>query len=228
MMEAGMHKGLLFDLDGVILDSMPMHTIAWREYLSQHGFGSEGIEDRMHGKRNDEIVRAFWGEAITPEENFRHGAAKEALFREMMDPVFDQHLVPGIEQFLADYSEYPIGLATNAEPANADFTLTKGNLKGYFKAIVDGMQVQRPKPWPDVYRRAATLLGVEPQNCIVFEDSPTGVEAALAAGARVIGVATHTHALAGVEFMVRDFQDAALHQWLRHEYPTASSPRRRP
>jgi HAD superfamily hydrolase (TIGR01509 family) len=216
-------KGLLFDLDGVILDSMPMHTVAWTEYLRRHGFPSDGIADRMHGKRNDEIVAAFWGDGISPEENFRHGAAKEALFREMMEPVFEQHLVPGVAEFLAAYSEYPIGLATNAEPANAEFTLVKANLKGYFKAIVDGMQVQRPKPWPDVYRRAATLLGVEPRNCIVFEDSPTGVEAALAAGARVIGVATHTDALAGVEFVVRDFRDAALHEWLRHEYPLASS-----
>ncbi len=214
-----MNKAILFDLDGVILDSMPMHIAAWRDYLGRHGFGSEGIEDRMHGKRNDEIVRAFWGDAIGEEENFHHGAMKEALFREMMDPVFETHLVPGVVDFLKHYSEYPIGLATNAEPANAEFTLAKANLKAYFRAIVDGMQVQRPKPWPDVYRRAAELLGVEPENCIVFEDSPTGVMAAKAAGARVIGVATHAANLEGVEFMVPDFRDAALHEWLRHEYP---------
>ena len=221
-------NAFLFDLDGVILDSMPMHSKAWRDYLARFGFASDGIEDRMHGKRNDEIVRAFWGDGISQSENFAHGAAKEALFREMMDPVFDAHLVPGIREFLEYYSEYPIGLATNAEPANAEFVLAKGNLKGYFGAIVDGMQVQNPKPWPDVYRRAAKLLEVDPQNCIVFEDSPTGVQAAKAAGSRVIGISTHARELEGVEFMVADFHDPALRQWLRSEYPVSrpSAPRR--
>ncbi len=213
-----MTKAFLFDLDGVIIDSMPMHTVAWREYLSKHGFGADGIEDRMHGKRNDEIVAAFWGEDLSAAENFRHGAEKEALFREMLEPVFEAHLVPGVRDFLARYVETPKGLGTNAEPANAEFVLAKGKLKGYFNAIVDGMQVQRPKPFPDVYERAAKLLGVEPVNCIVFEDSPTGVSAGKAAGARVIGIATHTDRLDGVELTVRNFEDAALHEWLRQNF----------
>jgi HAD superfamily hydrolase (TIGR01509 family) len=211
-------KGFLFDLDGVIIDSMPMHIVAWREYLDRHGLDSDGIADRMHGKRNDEIVANYWGTGITAEENFRHGAAKEALFREMMDPVFDQYLVPGVREFLAAYGEIPKAVATNAESANAEFVLAKGKLKGYFQAIVDGMQVQRPKPFPDIYLRAAELIGVAPEHCIVFEDSPTGVRAAKAAGARVIGIATHAEELEGVEFMVRDFGDAALSEWLRRNF----------
>jgi beta-phosphoglucomutase len=219
----GPKKAFLFDLDGVILDSMPMHIDAWREYLTRHGHGSEGIADRMHGKRNDEIVAAFWGDQISPEENFQHGAAKEALFREMMDPVLEQHLVPGIREFLSHYGEIPKALGTNAEPANAEFVLAKAKLKTHFRAIVDGMQVQKPKPFPDVYMRAAKLLDAEPANCIVFEDSPTGVQAGRAAGARVIGIATHADHLDGVELMVPDFRDAALFEWLDRNFFDGSS-----
>jgi beta-phosphoglucomutase len=211
-------KAFLFDLDGVIIDSMPLHIVAWREYLSRFGFDPAGIADRMLGKRNDEIVAYYWGDSISAGENFRHGAEKEAHFRHLMEPVLESHLVPGIREFLEAYGETLKAVATNAEPANAEFVLAKGNLKHYFKAIVDGMQVQRPKPFPDVYERAANLLGVEPENCIVFEDSPTGVAAGLAAGARVIGISTHTSDLAGVEFSVRDFRDAALHKWLRGNF----------
>ena len=213
-------EAIIFDLDGVIVDSMPMHTAAWRRYLGQHGLDSDGIEDRMHGKRNDEIVRTFWGD-LSGGENFRHGAAKEALWREMMAPELESRLVPGIRQFLAQYGELPMGVATNAEPANADFVLDRGKLRTYFRVIVDGMQVQRPKPWPDVYQRAAKILGVEPGSCLVFEDSPTGVAAAKAAGATVVGITTHGE-LEGVALSMPHFLDPALHEWVRARFRISS------
>lgn len=204
----------IFDLDGVIVDSMPMHTRSWLAYLEQHGIYAPDLVEKMHGRRNDEIITEFFGAHLTPEENFRHGADKEALFRVMIEPVLETYLVPGIREFLEYYSEVPTGLATNAEPANAEFVLGRANLKSRFNVIVDGQQVSRPKPWPDVYCRAAEKLGVQPANCIVFEDSPTGVAAAVAAGARVVGIQTHMQALEGVELMCANFLDPALKQWL--------------
>ena len=204
---------LIFDLDGVIVDSMPLHTYSWKLYLERHGISTPDLVEKMHGARNDEIVAAFWGNDLTKEQNFQHGAAKEALWRELMEPVLEKHLVPGIRSFLNRYAEAPIGLGTNAEPANAAFVLGKANLSPMFKAIVDGMQVAKPKPWPDVYCRASDLLGVAPSNCIVFEDSPTGVQAAKAAGMRVVGIRTHVD-LDGVDFLCRDFLDPALDAWL--------------
>ena len=204
---------LIFDLDGVIVDSMPLHTHSWKLYLERHGIDAPDLVEKMHGRRNDEIVAAFWGNHLTPEENFHHGAAKESLWRELMEPLLEKHLVPGVRFFLERYAEAPIGLGTNAEPANAAFVLNKANLRPMFKAIVDGMQVAKPKPWPDVYCRASDLLNVAPSNCIVFEDSPTGVQAAKAAGMRVVGIQTHSE-LAGVDFTCRNFLDPALHAWL--------------
>jgi beta-phosphoglucomutase len=191
-------------------------------YLEQHGLHAPDLVEKMHGKRNDEIVAAFWGNNLTAEENFQHGAAKEALWRKMMEPELESHLVPGVRTFLEHYSESPIGLATNAEPANATFVLHRANLSAMFKVIVDGMQVAKPKPYPDVYCRAADLLGVAPSNCIVFEDSPTGVQAARAAGMRVVGIRTHVQ-LEGVELSVDNFLDPALEEWLAQQTVRSSS-----
>lgn len=204
----------IFDLDGVLVDSMPAHTSAWRVYLERHGIAPRDIEGNMHGRRNDEIVAYYFGSHLAPAEAFQHGAAKEALFREMIGPKLHQHLVPGIEEFLQRHANRSTGLASNAEPANINFVLDTTGLRAHFDVIVDGHQVDRPKPFPDIYLRAAQLLGFAPENCIVFEDSPTGIEAALGAGTRVVAVQTHTSALPQVDFSIRDFFDPALDSWL--------------
>jgi HAD superfamily hydrolase (TIGR01509 family) len=204
---------LIFDLDGVIVDSMPVHTQAWIRYLDGLGLPSDEIEHAMHGRRNDEIVTAVIGAHLGAEEVFAHGAAKEALFREMIGAELVNRLVPGVVEFLQTYRDAPLGLASNAEPANIDFVLEAAGLRGLFKTVVDGMQVERPKPFPDVYQKAAATLRVPPRNCIVFEDSPAGVAAARTAGARVVGVETHAP-LEDVDFRVRDFKAGELVEWL--------------
>lgn len=204
---------LIFDLDGVIVDSMPTHTLAWERYLEAHGIDPNNVEARMHGKRNDDLVRDLFGRDLDPAAVFQHGAAKERLFREMIGPTLDQKLVPGIREFLAGQT-VPMAIGTNAEPANVDFTLNGAGIRQYFSAIVDGSQVARPKPFPDVYLRAAELLNVASANCIVFEDSPVGIQAARAAGMRVVGLLTHAASLDHVDLAIRDFTQPELPSWL--------------
>src|SRR5271166_6559064 len=91
---------LIFDLDGVVVDSMPVHTLAWQRYLQSLGVNGNHVEIRMHGRRNDEIVRDFLGPAVAPSVVFEHGAAKERLFRALIGNELDRRLVPGIKQFL--------------------------------------------------------------------------------------------------------------------------------
>jgi len=209
---------LIFDMDGVIVDSMPVHTLAWERYMESLGLPCDNIAVRMHGRRNDEIVAEFIGTHLPAEEVFRHGAAKEALYRDLIRPEIDSRLVPGVIEFIKRYAGAPLAVASNAEPANVEFILDAAGLRRFFRALVDGMQVDRPKPEPDVYLRAAELLGVEPGNCIIFEDSPAGVTAARAAGGRVVGVETHAP-LEGVDFRIRDFTNPALPEWLRTQEP---------
>jgi len=173
----------------------------------------------MHGRHNDEIVRDFFGEGLSDEEVFAHGAAKEELFRELMRPRLMEHLVAGIAGFLQRHQERRLGLATNAESANASFVLEGSGLRSCFRAIVNGHQVTRPKPFPDIYLRASELLGVRPQNCVIFEDSDTGVEAARAAGAHVVGVTTTSPDLTGVDLRIDNFLNPRLEPWLEQLQP---------
>jgi beta-phosphoglucomutase len=201
---------------------MPMHLAAWGAYLKRLGIKHTDFGPKMHGRRNDDIVVEFIGGAMSPEQIFSHGAAKEALFREMMTSQIEAHLVPGIRDFLDNCKPAGIGLASNAEPANVDFVLDGAGLRSYFQVIVDGHQVDRPKPFPDVYLRAAQLLGIAPRHCIVFEDSPTGIAAARAAGTRVVGIGRNAAALPDVDLVIRDFTEkAALQRWMQTvEFPS--------
>ncbi|MBY0374144.1 MAG: HAD family phosphatase [Bryobacteraceae bacterium] len=211
---------LLFDLDGVIVDTMPLHLAAWREYLSRAGVATEYLEDKMHGRRNDELVRELFGAHLSEQEVFDHGAAKEALFRELAAPRLEEILVPGLREFLETHVARPKAVGSNAEPANIAFTLEGLGLAHHFAFTVDGHQVERPKPHPDIYLRAAQLLDRDPRACIVFEDSPTGVTAAHAAGMRVVGVDT-ARALAAtpVDLVITDFRDPALAVWISKQQP---------
>jgi beta-phosphoglucomutase len=211
---------LIFDLDGVVVDSMPVHQIAWRRYLESIGIDAWDIVSRMHGRRNDEIVRDFLGRDAPEDEVIEHGAAKERLFRKIMGERLTQSLVPGITEWLKRTIGTPVALATNAERPNIDFVLDGAGLRPYFQAIVDGSQVARPKPSPDVYLRAARELGVSPEQCIVFEDSPVGVAAARSAGMRVVGVLTHSSPLADIQYAVSDFHDPGLEAWLSAQSAT--------
>jgi HAD superfamily hydrolase (TIGR01509 family) len=210
---------LIFDLDGVIYHSTPLHTKAWEIYLAQHGLDPGAIEARMHGKRNDEIVRDYFGPGLDRDSVLAHGAAKERLFREMMRPQLAAHIVPGVREFLERHCPSPKAVASNAEVPNIEFVLDEARLRHYFRFVIDGHQVERPKPHPGIYLKAAELLETNPANCIVFEDSLAGIEAASSAGTRVVGLATTLANLPLVELEIPDFLDPRLASWLAQQKP---------
>lgn len=206
---------LIFDMDGVLIDSNPWHREAWAEFNRRYGLETtEEMHQFMYGKRNDAILRGFFGDQLDSEEIASRGAAKEALYREMVGGRLEEALVPGIRQFLEEFAAVPKGVATNAEPPNVDFLLDRAGFRGYFDAVVNGHQVVNPKPHPEVYLRASELLGVSPANCIVFEDSHSGVEAARSAGMRVIGLHTTHGNLHGTAMGVDNFLSEELRRWL--------------
>ncbi len=206
---------LILDMDGVIIDSNPWHRKAWAEYNRRFGIETdETMQQRMYGKRNDDIVRDFLGSHLTDEEARAHGAAKERLYRQTIRPVVNEVLVPGVRDFLKRHRHQPIGLATNAEAPNVDFVLDTARLRPYFRVVVDGHQVPIPKPHPDIYLMAAERLGTAPRDCVVFEDSFTGIDAARAAGMVVVGVLTTHEELPGVDLAIRDFHSPELEPWL--------------
>jgi len=208
-------QALIFDMDGVIIHSNPVHREAWVQYNRRFGIETDdAMLQRMLGRRNDEIIRDFFGGNVAVAEVAAHGAAKEALYREIIGSRVNEALVPGVREFLARHQDMPVGLATNAEPANVEFLFDRAGLRPFFGAVVDGHQVANPKPHPDVYLKAAELLGVAAANCVVFEDSHSGIQAARAAGMRVVGVRTTHDELPGVDLEIDDFRSPALEPWL--------------
>lgn len=206
---------MIFDLDGVLIHSMPLHVRAWQQYLENFGMTCADLEHLMHGRRNSELVRELFGSNLADDVVFEHGAAKERLFREMLSSTdLSACRVPGLFEFLKRYERIPKAIGSNAEPANIDFVLDQFGLRPFFQVIVNGQQVARPKPFPDIYLKAAEQLHFSPADCIVFEDSPAGIEAARAAGMRVVGVETTPADLHHVELKVQNFLDPKLEHWL--------------
>jgi beta-phosphoglucomutase len=214
---------MLFDMDGVIVDSNPAHRDAWARFNLQYGLETtEEMHLRMYGRRNDQIVRDYFGDTLSDEEVVARGRAKEALYREMIADRIESMLVPGLRAFLDRYAAVPKAIASNAEPENVDLLLDRSGLRPYFQAVVDGHQVSNPKPAPDVYLLAAHLLNVPPSQCIVFEDSPSGTLAGSAAGMRVIGIRTTYVNLPGVVLTVDNFMSGVLDEWVQAQFRPAS------
>jgi beta-phosphoglucomutase family hydrolase len=210
---------LIFDMDGVIVDSNSVHTVAWERYLAGFGLAFEDIERRMHGKHNDSIVVDFFGPNQTRPQILEHGAAKERVYRQMMAPQLEDRLVTGIRPFLARHRGQTMAVASNAERLNLEFVLEGAGLAGCFQSIIDASQVSHPKPHPEIYLRSAQALGFAPANCVVFEDSPAGVEAARQAGMRVVGVMTTHQGHLNVDLEIPDFTAPGLEPWLEVQTP---------
>jgi beta-phosphoglucomutase family hydrolase len=207
---------LIFDMDGVIIDSNPLHRQAWAAFNRRYGLETtEAMQRRMYGKRNDEIVRDYFGEGISPEEVDARGRAKERLYREMLTGRTEEMLVPGLRAFLERYRDLPMGVGSNAEPENIALVLDETGLRRYFRAVVDGHQVRHAKPHPEVYLRVAELLETDPAECVVFEDSHSGAAAAVAAGMRVIGISTTDDNLSGTSITIDNFRSGDLDLWLQ-------------
>ena len=212
----GSHPPLafLFDMDGVLINSMPVHMQAWEDYLLPFGMRVDDLESRMHGRRNPELVRDLFGEGLPEDIVLEHGAAKERLFRKLLSEDIERFRIPGLVSFIRRHADVPKAVGSNAERANVDFILDRLALRTYFQAIVDGSEVAKPKPFPDIYLLAAERLHIEPSRCIVFEDSPAGAEAARAAKMRVVAVETIPTEFTGVDLVIRDFEDSKLEPWL--------------
>ncbi|HLH19468.1 MAG TPA: beta-phosphoglucomutase family hydrolase [Bryobacteraceae bacterium] len=211
---------LIFDMDGVIVDSNPTHRRAWELFNRRYGLETtEAMHQRMYGKHNADIVRDYFGPDLDDAEVAARGAAKEALYRELAGAGIEQMLVPGVRAFLEEHRARPMGVGSNAEPANVEFVLERSGLRPFFRTVVDGHQVRRPKPDPEVFLLVAERLGAAPANCIVFEDSPTGVQAALAAGMKVVGIRTTFGDLPGTSINVDNFLSGQLREWLVRQIP---------
>jgi beta-phosphoglucomutase len=184
-------EGIVFDMDGVLIDSHPVHRAAWRKFLSTLG---RQVDDRdldfiLEGRRREEILRHFLGD-LPAEVLAEYGRTKDSFFQENFDSVA---LIPGVVTFLRQLKtkEIPAAVATSASANRTRATLCRLKLEHMFVAVATGDDVPVGKPDPAVYQLVAQRMALPPERLLVLEDAPSGVEAALAAGMRCIGVATN-------------------------------------
>jgi beta-phosphoglucomutase family hydrolase len=186
----GSGTAVLFDLDGVIVDSREHHLAAWHAWAREHA--PHTPPDYFHetfGLRNDAIIGGLF-EHIEPSRLVDLAARKETLFRELARGNLD--LLPGVAGLLDALNErgIPRAIVTSTPRANLDMILDTLGIAGRFDALVAEEDATQGKPDPEGFLVAAQRIGIPPDRCIVIEDAPAGLRAAKAAGMRAIGVTT--------------------------------------
>lgn len=189
-------KGVIFDLDGTLIDSEDIHLEAWNKLIETHGQtppphwhdGTVGMPDTFARDKACRLMPALEPLRDTLVEE------KQVVYRALADEKGRALAFPGVEESIVALKKAGIGLAvgTNSVLVNTRSTLTAAGLIGYFDILVTFDAVENGKPAPDIYLAAAQKLGLAPADCMVLEDSPAGLQAARAAGCMVTALATST------------------------------------
>ena len=177
-------RTFIFDMDGTLADTMPTHQLAWDTLMPELGVSVDRDDffSWSAGLTNREIFPRLLGSDITVDEVNRLSEHKESLFRELYRS--QMTAVKGAEAFLqrTTTAGYRRGVGTAAPPPNVDLVLDGLNLRQHFQTIVCNTDVKHGKPDPEIFLLAAQRLGSRPEDCVVFEDAPAGIEAARRAG----------------------------------------------
>jgi beta-phosphoglucomutase len=213
-------RAVIWDMDGVLIDSGDYHYRAWREILASERRAPFTIENfrKTFGLRNSDMLRDVLGLDVTDEVAEQLATIKEERFRALVRET-GIALLPGVSAWLEHLykSGWQQAVASSAPRPNLEAILDVVDIRRYFDAVVTAEDVAHGKPDPEVFLTAARKLDVPPQRCVVIEDAPAGVEGARRAGMACIGVlTTHDHLDAGIA--VRTLQEVsfeALEQLIR-------------
>jgi HAD superfamily hydrolase (TIGR01509 family) len=207
-------KGIVFDMDGVIVDSHPVHRRAWQNFLVTLGkeMPEQELDFILDGRKREEILRHFLGE-LTAEQIAEYGNRKDEMLRKFEPDVAP---IPGVIQFLQTLSSanLKIALATSATSERTLGTLQRLGIAPHFTVVVTGNDVIHGKPDPAIYRLAAERLDVMPRDLLAFEDAVSGICSAKTAGMKCFAIATNgrTRELlaAGADYAVPNFLSLSL------------------
>lgn len=206
-----MKKAVIFDMDGVICHTNPFHSIAFKRFFEKRNLfpTEEEFSQHMYGKSNSYILSHFLGRKIEGKEFDDLENEKESLFREIYAENIKE--IEGFMAFLKSLKEagFLTGVATSAPRANLDLIMKGLGFETMMESIMASENVSHHKPHPEVYLQSAENLGVKPSECVVFEDSFSGVSAGLNAGMKVVGVlSSHTkEELPPCSFYIQNYKD---------------------
>lgn len=208
-----MHIGVIFDMDGVLVDSGPAHFESWQKLANQ--LGAPPITTEMFnasfGQRSEEIITTWFGPR-TPDEINRLNQKKESLYREIISASFPA--MPGAVDSIRRLhaAGFRIAVGSSGPPENVDLVSDRLGMNSYLSATVTGADVQRGKPDPQVFTMAARRLDLPASRCVVIEDAPVGIEAAHRAEMRCIAlVGSHPAAkLAAADLTIHTLADLTV------------------
>ena len=186
--------GVLFDVDGVLIDSYAAHLKTWQICCQRHG--RECTEAQFaagFGRTSREVIRDTWPNPPSDEAIKAFDEEKEILYRDLVATDFPH--MPGAAALIDALYQLgiPMAIGSSGPPKNVELAIEKLNATHKIRTVITGADVARGKPHPDVFLKGAQGLGLDPSKCIVLEDAPAGIEAALAAGAKCLGVVSRGH-----------------------------------
>ncbi len=185
-------KAVIFDLDGVIVDTAHYHYLAWKRLANELGIDLTVEHNELlkgvSRMRSLEIILQLGGISLSESEKERIANKKNGWFVEYVNEMKPEEIFPGVKEMLRGIRSKGLKVALASSSKNAPRVIQLLEIENEFDAVVDGTMIVHSKPDPEIFLLAASKLGVEPSLCVVFEDAEAGVEAALAAGMKCVGV----------------------------------------
>lgn len=206
-------KACLFDLDGVIVDTAKYHYLAWKRLANELGFEfTEEDNERLKGvsrMKSLDILLEIGKLSFDEETKEEMAAKKNAWYVEYISKMDASEILPGVIDFLNSLKENNIKISLGSVSKNAMLILNNVGIVNYFDAVIDGTKITHAKPDPEVFLKGAEELGVKPSECVVFEDAQSGIEAAINAGMRSVGVGS-PEILNRANFVISSFEEMTL------------------
>ena len=185
-------KGAIFDLNGVIVDTASFHYLAWKRLADELGFYfSPTDNERLKGvsrMKSLDILLEVGNISATDEEKIKMAEKKNKWYVESLKMLTQNDLLNGAKQYLESLRKKSVKIALGSASKNAPMILEKLHITELFDAVVDGNSVSNAKPDPEVFLKAAELLQLSPEECVVFEDSQAGIDAAKTAGMGTVAI----------------------------------------
>lgn len=207
-------KAAIFDLDGTLVDNNDVHYDAWKKYLKDNGkdISDEDFKENISGRTNQDAVEHIYDKKMSKEEASKYYMEKEQIYRDMYKD--DIAPIGGLENFLKELDDHGIAMAiaTSGIPVNIEFMFEHVPIRKYFKKIINADDISNGKPDPEIFLKAAQELDIDPENCVVFEDSISGVKAGKAAGMKVVALTT-THSkdeLNEADIVIGDYSELSF------------------